>query len=74
MSEITKSGPLLDAKGNLAAYGWARQPLLDANLEKVNIYALKCLQPLRIKRWQDFGITTPTHFFSFLKKSDTASI
>lgn len=65
MSEITKSGPLLDEKGNLAAYGWARQPLLDANLENVNIYGLKCLQPLRTKRWQYFGITTPTHFFSF---------
>ena len=65
MREITKSGPLLDGKGNLADYGWARQPLLDANLEDVNIYALKFLQPLRIKRWQYFGITTPTHFFSF---------
>ena len=65
MREITKSGPLLDKRGNLADYGWARQPLLDANLEDVNIYALKFLQPLRIKRWQYFGITTPTHFFSF---------
>jgi hypothetical protein len=65
MSEITKSGPLLDGQGNLVDYGWARQPLLDANLEDVNIYALKFLQPLRIKRWQYFGITTPTHFFSF---------
>ncbi len=65
MREITKSGPLLDGQGNLADYGWARQPLLDANLENVNIYGLKCLQPLRIKRWQYFGITTPTHFFSF---------
>ena len=65
MKEITKSGPLLDKRGNLADYGWARQPLLDANLENVNIYALKFLQPLRIKRWQYFGITTPTHFFSF---------
>ena len=65
MREITKSGPLLDGQGNLADYGWARQPLLDANLENVNIYALKFLQPLRIKRWQYFGITTPTHFFSF---------
>ncbi len=65
MREITKSGPLLDKQGNLVDYGWARRPLLDANLENVNIYALKFLQPLRIKRWQYFGITTPTHFFSF---------
>ena len=69
MGEITKSGPLLDGQGNLADCGWARQPLLDANLENVNIYALKCLQPLRIKRWQYFGITTPTHFFSFTLSS-----
>ena len=33
MREITKSGPLLDGQGNLVDYGWARQPLLDANLE-----------------------------------------
>jgi len=69
MREITKSGPLLDGQGNLVDYGWARQPLLDANLEDVNIYALKFLQPLRIKRWQYFGITTPTHFFSFTLSS-----
>jgi hypothetical protein len=65
MKEITKGGPLLDENGNVVDYGWARQPLLDVNLENVNIYALKFLQPLRIKRWQYFGITTPTHFFSF---------
>jgi hypothetical protein len=65
MKEITKRGPMLDKQGNLVDYGWARQPLLDANLENVNIYALKFFQPLRIKRWQYFGITTPTHFFSF---------
>jgi hypothetical protein len=65
MKEITGSGPLLDKQGNLADYGWARQPLLDANLENVNIYSLKFLQPLRTKRWQYFGITTPSHYFSF---------
>lgn len=65
MREITKAGPLLDSKGNLMVSGWARQPLLDANLENVNIYPLKFLQPLRIKRWQYYGITMPTHFFSF---------
>ncbi len=65
MKEITKAGPLLGDDGNLTVSGWARQPLLDANLENVNIYPLKFLQPLRIKRWQYYGITTPTHFFSF---------
>lgn len=65
MGEITNAVPLLDNKGSLNAYGWARKPLLDTNLENVNIYPLKFLQPLRIKRWQYYGITTPTHFFSF---------
>src|SRR5512137_2095335 len=65
MGEITAAGRLLDEKGNLTATGWARRPLLDPNLENVNIHALKLWQNLRIKRWQYFGITTPTHFFSF---------
>jgi len=65
MREITNAGPLLDKQGNLTAYGWARQPLLDTNLENVRIYPLRFLQPLRIKRWQYYGITSPTHFFSF---------
>jgi len=65
LREITEAGPLLDSEGNLIVTGWARQPLLDANLENVNIYPLKLLQPLRIKRWQYYGITMPTHFFSF---------
>ncbi|MDD5312884.1 MAG: DUF2804 domain-containing protein [Dehalococcoidia bacterium] len=63
--EIVNQAPLLDKEGNLTAIGWARQPLLEPNLENVNIYGLKFLQPLRIKRWQYYGITTPTHFFSF---------
>lgn len=63
--EITETCLLLDAEGNLTTYGWARQPLLDANIERVNIYPCKFFQPLRIKRWQYYGITTPTHFFSF---------
>jgi hypothetical protein len=65
MGEITAAGRLLDEKGNLTAKGWARRPLLDPNLENVNIHALKFWQKLRIKRWQYYGITTPTHFFSF---------
>lgn len=63
--EITARGPLLTADGELASRGWARQPFLDANLEDLHFYGLKCLQPLRIKRWHYYGITTPTHFFSF---------
>jgi hypothetical protein len=63
--EITHPASLLDANGNLTASGWAEHPYLDANLENLNFYALKFLQPLRLKRWQYYGITTPTHFFSF---------
>ena len=64
-TEILKKGPLLDAGGAVTSFGWARQPYLDANLENLNFYALKSFQALRLKRWQYFGITTPTHFFSF---------
>lgn len=31
----------------------------------MNIYPLRFLQPLRLKRWQYYAINTPTHFFSF---------
>jgi hypothetical protein len=62
---IEQSGPLLDSKGNLAQVGWSRQPLLDCNLENAKFYNLRLFQPLRIKRWDYYGIFTPTHFFSF---------
>lgn len=58
-------GPLLDAQGNLTDIGWARQPLLDCNLEKTRFYRLRFIQWLRIKRWDYYAVTTPTHFFSF---------
>ena len=63
--EIIEKGPLLDAGGNITAFGWARQPYLDANLENLKFYSLKAFQAFRVKRWQYFGIITPTHFFSF---------
>ncbi len=59
------NGPLLNPDGSLAAVGWARQPLLDCNLENAAFYRLRFLQGLRIKRWDYYGITTPTHFYSF---------
>lgn len=62
---LTKSGELLDDQGNLNDYGWARQPVLDANLEKAHFYRLRFLQPLRMKRWDYYGIFTPDYFFSF---------
>lgn len=58
-------GSLLDTQGNLTDIGWARQPLLDCNLEKAHFYALRFMQWMRIKRWDYYAVTTPTHFFSF---------
>lgn len=63
--EIRESSPLLDRQGNLVQVGWARQPLLDCNLEDAHFYRLRALQRFRIKRWDYYGVTTPTHFVSF---------
>jgi hypothetical protein len=63
--ELTQPGPLLKRDGSLASAGWSRQPLLDCNLENAGFYSLRFLQSLRIKQWDYYGITTPTHFFSF---------
>ncbi len=63
--ELGQSSPLLDSEGNLVQVGWARQPLLDCNLENARFYALRWLQRFRIKRWDYYGLTTPTHYFSF---------
>jgi len=64
-TELTQAGPLLQPNGQLAQIGWARQPILDCNLEAAHFYALKPLQHFRIKRWDYYAVTTPTHFFSF---------
>ena len=63
--ELGEPSPLLDDEGNLIQVGWARQPLLDCNLEAARFYALRSLQRFRIKRWDYYGLTTPTHFYSF---------
>ena len=65
--EITEATPLLDAQGNLTQVGWARQPLLDCNLEATRFYhlPLRPLQWFRIKRWDYYGLTTSTHFYAF---------
>ncbi len=64
--EITKKGKLLDMKGNLAQTGWSRQPVLDCNLEETHIEKTAAFwQPMRIKVWDYYGFTTPTHFVSF---------
>jgi hypothetical protein len=58
-------GPLLKKDGSLAEVGWARQPVLDCNLENAGFYGLRFLQGLRIKRWDYYGLTTASHFYSF---------
>ena len=57
-------GPLLQPDGHLAQVGWARQPLLDCNLEAARFYALRPLQRFRVKRWDYYAVFTPRHFFS----------
>jgi hypothetical protein len=64
--ELKGPGPLLTPYGTLADIGWARQPVLDCNLENCSFYkTFKFWQPMRIKVWDYYAITTPTHFFSF---------
>ena len=58
-------GKLLDEQGNLTQSGWAPQPVLDTNLEDTRFYSIRPLQSLRLKIWDYYAITTPTHFFSF---------
>ena len=63
-TELTEPGQLLHNDGSLAQIGWARQPLLDCNLEKANFYSIKSLQKFRIKRWDYYAVFTPASFFS----------
>jgi hypothetical protein len=58
--EITTHGSLLDARGRLRQPGWARQPLLDANLEVLPGW----VSALRLKRWDYYGIWTPDLYVS----------
>lgn len=57
-------GPLLQPNGSLTQVGWARQPVLDCNLESACFYALRPLQRFRIKRWDYYAVFTPRRFFS----------
>jgi len=63
-TELTHPGSLLQPNGKLAQVGWARQPLLDCNLESARFYALRPLQHFRIKRWDYYAVFTPRRFFS----------
>ncbi|HLB65498.1 MAG TPA: DUF2804 domain-containing protein [Anaerolineales bacterium] len=62
--EFQGPASLLTPQGELGQAGWSRHPVLDCNLEAARFYNLRVLQRLRIKRWDYYGITTPTHFFS----------
>ena len=62
--ELTQPGSLLSGDGSLTKIGWARQPLLDANLESARFYRLHCFQRFRIKRWDYYAVFTPISFIS----------
>lgn len=62
---ITQAANLLEENGDLSSVGWSPQPLLDCNLDKTNFYRFHLFQPFRMKRWDYYGFTTPSHFFSF---------
>jgi hypothetical protein len=63
-TELTQTGKLLKPDGQLAQVGWARQPLLDCNLEAARFYKLRLFQRFRIKRWDYYAIFSPKRFFS----------
>ena len=63
--QIRQQGKLLREDGSLSQVGWSPQPMLDCNLEEAHFYRLKFMQGLRVKVWDYYGITTPTHYYSF---------
>lgn len=65
-NELTQPSPLLQPDGTLTQVGWAREALLDCNLEQAGFYPgfLRGLRRFRIKRWDYYGVTTPQGFFS----------
>lgn len=63
--EIVDPSPLLGTDGSLRQRGWARQPVLDCNIEQARFYGIaRPLQRLRIKRWDYYGVTYPGGYFS----------
>lgn len=63
-TELIHPGPLLQANGAPAQVGWARQPVLDCNLESARFYAIRSLQRFRIKRWDYYAVFSSRRFFS----------
>jgi hypothetical protein len=62
--ELNQASKLLHPSGDLIQVGWARQPILDCNLEAAHFYPGRVLQRLRIKRWDYYAVFTPRLFFS----------
>jgi hypothetical protein len=62
--ELTDPGLLLNPNGSLVQVGWARQPILECNLEYSRFYMLRFLQHFRIKRWDYYAVFSPRRFFS----------
>ncbi len=64
--ELAQTGPLLKPDGSLAQIGWARQPILDCNLENARFYPgwRRLFQRIRVKRWDYYALFTPQRFFS----------
>ncbi len=63
-TELTQPTNLLNPDGSLAQVGWARQPLLDCNLEQARFQTVRFLQRFRIKRWDYYAVFSPKRFFS----------
>lgn len=55
---------MLDPGGTPTQVGWARQPLLDCNLEDARTYRFPGFQWARVKRWDYYGVTHPRGYFS----------
>jgi hypothetical protein len=53
--QILSVGDLLDARGRLAASGWAKQPLLRYDRSRVGA------SPLRIKEWDYYEVVNPEY-------------
>jgi len=53
--QIQSVGDLLDARGRLAASGWAKQPLLRYDRSRVRA------SPLRIKEWDYYEVVNPEY-------------
>jgi len=63
-TELASSSPLLLPDGSLAQIGWARQAILDCNLEAARFYAIRPFQRFRVKRWDYYAVFSPRRFFS----------